>query len=320
MCLPEHLPDPYDPIMSRILISGLINLETTLKIESFPLTYEPVRYASGVTSSVAGVGYNIARALMTLGHKVQLASIIGQDAVGDLVLTTLERDGLSSEFIRRDMASTAQSVILYDASGARAIHTDLKDVQDRSYPNSSFETALEGCAAVIVCNKNFSRPLLKLLKARGIPVITDLHALQNLENPYDTDFLEAADIVFFSHERLQEPPETVIQQLFGRFRTRLIVVGLGAQGALLAARDEPVRFVPAVNVRPVVSTVGAGDSLLSGFVHGFTSGLEPVQALERAVIFAAHKIGAVGAAKGFLTHSKLELAWQALNPNPPTST
>jgi hypothetical protein len=76
------LSDPYAPVMARTLISGLINLETRLNIEYFPVTYEPVRHPfHGVTSSVAGVGYDIARALMTLGHEVQLASIIGQAAV-----------------------------------------------------------------------------------------------------------------------------------------------------------------------------------------------------------------------------------------------
>jgi acarbose 7IV-phosphotransferase len=110
------------------------------------------------------------------------------------------------------------------------------------------------------------------------------------------------DLVFFSHERLQGSPETVIQKLSERFRTRLIVVGMGARGALPAEHDEPIQFVPAVNVRPVIGTVGAGDSLLSSFVHGFTSGLEPMQALQRAVIFA----GEVGATNGFLTNDALE--------------
>ena len=293
--------------MARVLISGLINLETNLKTDGFPVTYEPVRYPfHGVTSSVSGVGYNVAKALRILGHEVRLTSIIGQDAVADLVLTTLERDGIPQDFLTRTMPATAQSVILYDDTGARAIHTDLKDIQDRLYPGARFETALEGCAAVIAGNINFSRPVLKLAKARGIPVITDLHALQHLDNPYDQDFLEAADILFFSHERLQESPEHVIQKIFERFRTRLIVVGLGARGALLASRDEAIQPVPAVNVRPVISTVGAGDSLLSGFVHGFASGLEPLAALERAVVFAAYKIGEVGAANGFLNAGELE--------------
>jgi acarbose 7IV-phosphotransferase len=304
------------PPVARILVSGLINLETTLRIDAFPLPYDPVRYPfHGVASSVAGVGYNVARALVTLGHEVRLASIVGQDDVAELVLSTLGRHGLSDEFVTRELPETAQSVILYDGDGARAIHTDLKDIQERLYPTARFEAALDGCAAAIVGNINFSRPLLGLARTMGIPVITDLHALEDLENPYDRDFLEAAQVVFFSHERLHEPPETVARELLERFGAGLVVVGLGSRGALLVVRDEPVRLVPAANLRPVVSTVGAGDSLLSGFVHGLVSGLEPRAALERAVVFAAHKVGEVGAANGFLTPASLEAAWATLNPD-----
>lgn len=42
--------------MSRILVSGLINVETTLKVDGFPLDYFPVRYAfNGVGASMAPV-------------------------------------------------------------------------------------------------------------------------------------------------------------------------------------------------------------------------------------------------------------------------
>ena len=47
--------------MSRILVSGLINIETTLKVDGFPIPYFPVRFPfHGVNSTVSGVGYNIA--------------------------------------------------------------------------------------------------------------------------------------------------------------------------------------------------------------------------------------------------------------------
>jgi ribokinase len=48
------------PSGGRILVSGLINLETTLRVEQFPLAYEPVRFPFfGVQTAVAGVGYNL---------------------------------------------------------------------------------------------------------------------------------------------------------------------------------------------------------------------------------------------------------------------
>ena len=44
-------------LMDRILVSGLINVETTLRVDDFALDYEPVRYPFfGIKSSVSGVG------------------------------------------------------------------------------------------------------------------------------------------------------------------------------------------------------------------------------------------------------------------------
>ena len=48
----------------RVLVSGLINLETTLRVNGFPIDYNPVNYPFlGVQSRVSGVGYNLAKAL-----------------------------------------------------------------------------------------------------------------------------------------------------------------------------------------------------------------------------------------------------------------
>ena len=45
--------------MTRVLVSGLINIETTLQVEGFPIPYFQVHYPFyGVNSSVSGVGYN----------------------------------------------------------------------------------------------------------------------------------------------------------------------------------------------------------------------------------------------------------------------
>ncbi|HRC76137.1 MAG TPA: hypothetical protein PLO33_10700, partial [Kouleothrix sp.] len=72
--------------MTTIFVSGLINIETTVQVDRFPIEYSPVRYPFfGVRSTVAGVGYNVAKALATLGDSVRLASIVGRDMPGALV-------------------------------------------------------------------------------------------------------------------------------------------------------------------------------------------------------------------------------------------
>ncbi len=69
--------------MTKILVAGLINLETSVKIESFPITYFPVTYPFfGINSTISGVGYNISKALSILGDNVDLLSIIGNDFIG----------------------------------------------------------------------------------------------------------------------------------------------------------------------------------------------------------------------------------------------
>jgi acarbose 7IV-phosphotransferase len=48
--------------MASILVSGLTNIETNLRIERFPLDYYLVAYpCHGIRSNVSGAGYNLAK-------------------------------------------------------------------------------------------------------------------------------------------------------------------------------------------------------------------------------------------------------------------
>ena len=67
----------------KIIVSGLINIETTLKVRKFPIEYYPIDYPFfGINSDVSGVAYNVAKAFLALGNKVQLTSFIGEDEEG----------------------------------------------------------------------------------------------------------------------------------------------------------------------------------------------------------------------------------------------
>ncbi len=298
--------------MSKILVSGLINVETTLRVDAFPLTYAPVRYPFfGVRSTVSGVGYNVARALTTLGNDIAFLSLIGTDLFGRVVRLALEENGISGDHVLAAMPQTAQSVIIYNPAGKRQIHTDLKDIQDRSYPPDAADAALAGVDLAVLCNINFSRPLLARAQAAGVPVATDVHAISSLDDDYNRDFMATADILFMSDESLPCSPEEWVAQVQQRFGTPIVVVGLGSAGALLAVHaDGFVGRVPAVTTRPVVNTIGAGDALFSAFVHTYAATRDPYAALRTAVVFASYKIGGTGGADGFLTAAELG-AWMA---------
>jgi ribokinase len=298
--------------MSVILISGLITVETTVRVAEFPLAFNPVNYPFfGVDTTVSGVGYNVAKALGILGNRVRFQSIIGQDLMGELVCTTLERQGIPGGRVLPLIGRTSQSVILYDPAGRRQIHCDLKDLQETAYPPAEGRANLEGCQLAVLCNINFSRPFLKLAREAGVPVATDVHVLSDLDDPYNRDFLEGSDILFLSHDGLGEPPRDFLRRLAGRFPKPIIVMGLGSAGALLYQGDrDEIHHVPAVATRPVVSTIGAGDALFSAFLHSWLASRDPLDALRRAVVFASWKIGVASASEGFLDSAGLEARYQ----------
>jgi ribokinase len=295
--------------MSRVFVAGLINLETTLAVDGFPIPYFPVRYPYfGVQTTVSGVGYNIAKALTTLGDSVHFASIIGKDGNADLVRKDLARDKIPDDLVLNDAEATAQSVIIYDPQGKRQIHTDLKDIQNLSFPEDRARPAIEASDLAAICNINFSRPLLAIASQAGKWIATDVHALSDLGDEYNRDYMAAAQILFLSDESLPAEPEEVARQVMGRFGSEIVVIGLGAKGALLAVRrDDVIERVPAVSTRAVINTIGAGDALFSAFLHSFLRTRDPYTAIRTASIFASYKIGTKGAADGFLTREELEI-------------
>ena len=68
-------------------------------------------------------------------------------------------------------------------------------------------------------------------------------------------------------------------------RSEIVVLSLGAEGALLVTAQECERFA-AVPVE-ARSTVGAGDSMLAGIVFGLTQGLRVREAVQFGIAAGA---------------------------------
>lgn len=292
--------------MGKLLVSGLVNVETTVAVRGFPVNYYPIDYPFfGVDSAVSGVAFNIAKALTVLGDDVTLLSMTGRDLPAEFIRRELGVLGLSEAGVLPLLRQTPASVVLYDPEGRRQVYCDLKDIQETSYPISS--QTLEGAELVAACNINFNRPLLHLARARGIPIATDVHVLGDIHDGFNREFLECAHILFLSDEAIGDDYRGFLWELSRNYGPEIIVLGRGSKGAAMYLRsEEQILELPAAHVGPVVNTVGAGDALFSAFVHEYARGICPVEALIRAQIFAAKKIGTSGAAQGFPTGEELE--------------
>ena len=297
--------------MSRIVVSGLVNVETTLNIGKFPVEYTPIEYKFfGLKSNVAGVAYNVAKALVTLENNVELLSMLGKDGESKVVLEGIKSANIQDKFILPKLNETPTSLILFDTEGKRKIYCDLKDIQETEYPMDNAKEAIEAADLVVACNCNFNRPLLKMAKEMGKTIATDVHVLSDLNDDYNRDFMEYADIVFMSDEIIvsdNKNPWDFLKQMYAMYTPKVIVLGRGSKGALmyLGEQDEFVELV-AVKTNEIVNTVGAGDALFSAFVHFYAKGMDVTECLKRAQIFASLKIAYNGASLGFASEEEIE--------------
>ena len=299
--------------MKKILVSGLINTETTVKVKKFPIEYYPIDYNFfGVNTRVSGVAYNLAKSLHTLGDEVRLVTMTGKDFSAEYILGEVKKIGISTEYINQILAQTPSSVVLFDEEGRRQIYCDLKDIQDITY---DFQKEIyDDCDIVIACNTNFNRGLLKKASADGKIIATDVHVLGDIDDDYNRDFMQYANILFLSDENIKSDYKEFLISIENKYNNDIIVLGMGNKGALMYVREEE-RFyeLPAVSVGEVVNTVGAGDSLFSSFIHYYAKGLKPIDALKKAEIFASYKIGFNGAAEGLANEEIIDDLENKLN-------
>lgn len=81
---------------------------------------------------------------------------------------------------------------------------------------------------------------------------------------------------------LAKPNLREIREILEKEYCAVLIVSLGAKGALFASRDNDVEYI-VPPVMPVKSAVGAGDSMIAGMMFGCIKGLWPEQAVRYGV-------------------------------------
>ena len=291
----------------KVFISGLLNIETTVKIRKFPIDYYPIDYPFfGINSSVSGVAFNVAKAFSVLGDDVNLFSFVGKDDEAKLVFESLAREKISNKNILNKIEKTPSSVVLFDEQGRRQIYCDLKNVQEQNV-NYNEVKEIDKSDLFVICNTNFNRNIIKEAKSKGKLVATDVHVLNNIHDEYNTDFMKYSDILFLSDENLPCTDVDFVKQIANEYTNKVIVMGCGSKGAILFDRsiNKTFRF-DCVKCDNVSNTVGAGDALFTSFLHFYLKGFSAIDSLKRAEIFASIKIESNGASLGFPKESTVE--------------
>jgi len=229
-----------------------------------------------------GKGANQAVAAARLGAEVKFIGRIGRD---DLVLGSLEREGVDISAVVRDDGETGVALILVDDSGEnvivvapganRRLTADDVDVGDADAVISQLEIPFEAVAAAAAQAQFFC---LNAAPARG-----------RIELERDPDLL-----IVNRYEYEQVTPYD-----------GLVALTLGAEGAVLLENGHEVaRAVP-----PAVTAVdgtAAGDSFCAALVVSLLEGRERGAALKRACVAGALAASRPGAQPSLPTAAEVD--------------
>jgi acarbose 7IV-phosphotransferase len=277
--------------MARIVVVGVASLYLSVGVGGFPLEYEPSSMPAWMRAGVTGSAAHIAKVLSALSDDVRLCTLAGTDSAGLAIRADLRASGLQGPGVV-DAGATSLGVVLVAPDGSRMGFPWLAAVNAVSYPAETFHRLVEGADLAVLTNTRFTRPLIRWAEHASVRIAVDVHLISDVDDAHNRSWMEAADIIFCSHERLRSAPEEWMDQVFGRYPgCEVVGIGRGTEGAMLGLRDGTLIQAEAVTPRGVVNTAGAGDALFASFLHGWLATGNPVDALQKAVLHAGWKVG-----------------------------
>lgn len=251
-------------------------------------------------------GVYASRGYAALGRRVALIANLGEDACGALVREALREDGIDTRGVFTDPAGTARSINVMYRDGRRKNFYDARAGSGTKPNLDQCRRVLAGARLTHVHLADWARPLLPMARALGLTVACDLQDVVDPLDPYRQDFIEGADILFFSAANHPEPSE-VIRGFLSRPHVRIVVCGMGSRGCALGTRTSLQFYPPEPLDLPVVDTNGAGDSLAVGFLTGHVLEGRPLaEAIRRGQIAARHACSLRGTSSGLITTSALD--------------
>lgn len=248
-----------------------------------PVEPRPLAEGELFRLAVGGAESNVALSLANLGHRTSWASRLGDDPLGQRVLTALTKGGVDTSHVVRD-AIRPTGVYFKDPGLARtAVHYYRKDSAAACMSPADLarlpldDFALLHVSGVTAALSASCRELLESLLDRDRPAGTRLSfdvnyrpALWRTDEaaPVLLDLARRADVVFVGLDEARtlwgtdSPAE--VRKLIDTADT--LVVKDEAVGATEYACDGE-RFVPSLEVN-VVEPVGAGDAFAAGYLSG----------------------------------------------------
>lgn len=289
--------------MAKILTLTL-NPALDLTVELARLEPGQVNRSDGMHAHAAGKGVNVAQVLADLGHTLTVSGFLGEDNA-QVFETLFAQRGFVDAFIRVP-GETRSNIKLAEQNGRI---TDLNgpgpvvDAAAQQALLARLELIAPGHDVVVVAGSlprgvspQWLQALITRLKTLGLHVALDtsgealrvaLAAGPWLIKPNTEELADALGC-----EVVSELAQAQAAQRLHAQGVEHVVISHGADGVNWFSVGTALHASPPKV--SVASTVGAGDSLLAGMLHGLLSADTPEQTLRTATAIAAMAVTQIG--------------------------
>ena len=268
--------------------------------------------------SCGGSAGNTILALANLDAATGIIGKVGNDDYGHFFKKKLKKLGVEDKTIISPDRPTGIASTFISEDGERTFATFLGAAASLSSEELSSEMFKEYSYLFIegylVQDHDLILQAIELAKGAGLQICLDMASYNIVEENLEFFKLlltKYVDIVFANEQEARAftglKPLEALEEL-GRICS-IAVVKVGAQGTYIRKGTEIIH-VPAIPVKSLIDTTGAGDYYAAGFLYGLTSGLSLDKCARIGSLLAGNVIQVVGTT---LTPARWEKIKQGVN-------
>ncbi len=244
-----------------------------------------------------GAPMNVAIHLQNLGIPTAMISRVGNDHLGEEIVTFLKDKDVNTDLIQIDKSKNTGTVNVTLDERKNATYEIVENVSWDNIDSIFIESMIQPQYIIhgsLACRSEKSKnSLLKLLDYSNSKIVFDL----NLRKPYYDQLLiekllDRANIIKMNEDEFEllkrwlKIKEPSLEEEFAKLKSlyenlEIAIVTMGKNGAM-AWQDYRQISVPGITIR-VEDTVGSGDAFLGAFISQIAKG----ETLEKALVFAS---------------------------------
>lgn len=257
------------------------------------------------TKRLGGAG-NVVANLINLGANVSVASVLGDDAVGDEIASMLHNLGADTSLLMRESGRVSGIKSRVMAAHQQVVRIDSESVADIADAREFCQSVAENIDKIdIVLLSDYAKGVLSAQVCAGVIEIAKKAGKMVLADPKGKDYSKYRGATLLTPNRKEASEasgikikdeaslKSGIKWLKDELNLKYGLITLSEEG--IALLDDELKIFPAI-AKEVFDVTGAGDTVLATLGYMLASGADIKEAVRVANLAAAVVVAKVGSA------------------------